>query len=233
MSTSACRCPCCNYEVRPNPGLQPETSAGLEAGWRWQGERLQASVSAYRNRYRDLIESRANLGIDPDSGALVFQSVNRARADIHGLEGSLEWVPDVAGNWRLSGSAAWARGRDTARDRPLNSVAPAKLVLGAAWEPVSDRFGAELVATAVARQGELDTSAGPLFRAPGHALLDVHAWWRIVPGLRLRLSAQNLGDRRYWDWSSSRGINLAQASPPLDFHTRPGRNVSLSLDADW
>lgn len=220
-------------EVRPNAGLRPETSAGIEAGWRWQGERLQASVSAYRNRYRDLIESRANLGIDPDSGALVFQSVNRARADIHGLEGSMQWVPDAAGDWRLSGSAAWARGRDTARDRPLNSVAPAKLVLGAAWEPVSDRFGAELVATAVARQGELDTSAGPLFRAPGHALLDVHAWWRIVPGLRLRLSAQNLGDRRYWDWSSSRGINLAQASPPLDFHTRPGRNVSLSLDADW
>lgn len=222
-----------NYEVRPNPGLQPETSAGLEAGWRWQGERLQASVSAYRNRYRDLIESRANLGIDPDSGALVFQSVNRARADIHGVETSMQWVPDAAGNWRLSGSAAWARGRDTARDRPLNSVAPAKLVLGAAWEPVSDRFGAELVATAVARQGELDTSAGPLFRAPGHALLDMHAWWRITPGLRLRLSALNLGDRRYWDWSSSRGINLAQASPPLDFHTRPGRNVALSLDADW
>ena len=34
-----------NYEVRPNPELQPETSAGLEAGWRWQDERLQASVS--------------------------------------------------------------------------------------------------------------------------------------------------------------------------------------------
>lgn len=222
-----------NYEVRPNPELQPETSAGLEAGWRWQDERLQASVSIYRNQYRDLIESRANLGIDPDTGALVFQSVNRARADIHGVEASMQWVPDAAGDWRLSGSAAWARGRDTARDRPLNSVAPARLVLGAAWEPVSDRFGAELVATAVARQGELDTSAGPLFRAPGYALLDLHAWLRITTGVRLRFSVENLGDRTYWNWSSTRGINLAQASPPLDFHTRPGRSVSLGLDVDW
>ena len=35
-----------NYEVRPNPELQPETSAGLEAGWRWQDERLQPEGAA-------------------------------------------------------------------------------------------------------------------------------------------------------------------------------------------
>ena len=95
-----------NYEVRPNPGLKPETSQGLETGWRWQGERLQASVSAYRNDYRDLIESRANLGVDPASGALVFQSVNRARASIRGIEAQLDWVPDIRGEWRISASAA-------------------------------------------------------------------------------------------------------------------------------
>ena len=67
-----------NYEVRPNPDLRPERSHGFEAGWRWQDEGLRASVTAYRNRYRDLIESRANLGIDPVSGATIFQSVNRA-----------------------------------------------------------------------------------------------------------------------------------------------------------
>lgn len=222
-----------NYEVRPNPDLKPETSHGVEAGWRWQGDRLQASVSAYRNDYRDLIESRANLGIDPDSGALVFQSVNRARASIRGLEGQLDWVPDIRGEWRLSASAAWARGRDEARDRPLNSVAPAKLVLGASWEPASDRVGVEVMATVVARQGALDQSAGPLFHAPGHAVLDAYAWWRLAPGLRLQLAARNLANRRYWDWSAARNVNPADPSPPLDFYTRPGRSLAATLVFDW
>jgi hemoglobin/transferrin/lactoferrin receptor protein len=222
-----------NYEVRPNPGLKPETSQGLETGWRWQGERLQASVSAYRNDYRDLIESRANLGVDPASGALVFQSVNRARASIRGIEAQLDCVPDIRGEWRISASAAWARGRDEARDRPLNSVAPGKLVLGASWEPASDRVGLEVMATVVARQGALDESASPLFHAPGHAVLDAYAWWRLAPGLRLQLAARNLADRRYWDWNAARNVNPADASPPLDFYTRPGRSVAATLVFDW
>lgn len=222
-----------NYEVRPNPDLKPENSHGVEAGCRWQGDRLQASVSAYRNDYRDLIESRANLGIDPDNGALVFQSVNRARASIRGLEGQLDWVPDIRGEWRLSASAAWARGRDEARDRPLNSVAPAKLVLGASWEPASDLVGVEVMATVVARQGALDESAGPLFHAPGHAVLDAYAWWRLAPGLRLQLAARNLANRRYWDWSAARNVNPADPSPPLDFYTRPGRSLAATLVFDW
>ena len=222
-----------NYEVRPNPNLRPETSHGLELGWRWQGKRVQAQLSAYRNRYRDLIESRANLGVDPGTRALVFQSVNRTRASIHGAEASLAFTPDASGDWALRASAAWARGRDEARDRPLNSVAPAKLVLGATWEPLDARWGAEVVATAVARQGELDTTAGPLLRAPGHALLDAYAWWRPLPGMRLGLALQNIADRKHWDWTAVRGIDPLATTPPLDFHTRPGRNLSVTLGFDW
>lgn len=222
-----------NYEVRPNPQLRPERSQGLELGWRWEGPRLQAQLSAYRNRYRYLIESRANLGIDPVTRALVFQSVNRTRASIHGVEASLSYSPGASSDWALRAAAAWAHGRDQERNQPLNSVAPAKLVLGASWEPLEGRWGAELVATGVARQGRLDTSAGPLFRAPGHALLDAYAWWRFRPGMRLGLGLQNIADRRYWDWTSVRGIDPLATTPPLDFHTRPGRNVSVTLGIDW
>lgn len=222
-----------NYEVRPNPALRPETSQGLELGWRWHGEHVQAQLSAYRNRYRDLIESRANLGVDPVTQALVFQSVNRASASIHGAEASVAFTPDASGDWALRASAAWARGHDNARDVPLNSVAPAKLVLGATWEPLEGRWGAEVVATAVARQGRLDQSAGPLFRAPGHALLDAYVWWRPLPVMRLGVALQNLADRKHWDWTSVRGIDPLATTPPIDFHTRPGRNVSLTLGFDW
>ncbi|MBP6749021.1 MAG: TonB-dependent hemoglobin/transferrin/lactoferrin family receptor [Xanthomonadaceae bacterium] len=220
-----------NYEVRPNPDLRPETSHGFEAGWRWRGEGLRLDVSAYRNRYRDLIDSRANLGIDPSSGALVFQSVNRARARIEGIEAEASWTPALAPSWEFRAAGAWARGRDLARDAPLNSVAPAKAVLGASWEPAASNWGVEAVATGVARQSALDESAGSLFGAPGHALLDVYAWWRPLSATRVNLAVQNLADRRYWDWNTVRGVSANAAD--IDFYTRPGRSVSLSVSFDW
>lgn len=220
-----------NYEVRPNPELRPERSSGVEAGWRWQGDGLRASVSAYRNRYRDLIDSRANLGVDPATGATIFQSVNRARAAIEGIEADLAWTPAQAPDWEFRATAAWAQGRDLARDKPLNSVAPGKLVLGANWAPPTASWGLEAIATGVARQPALDTSASPLFRAPGHALLDLYAWWKPLRAMRVDLSVQNALDRRYWDWSTVRGVSATAAD--LDFYTRPGRSVSVSMSFDW
>jgi hemoglobin/transferrin/lactoferrin receptor protein len=220
-----------NYEVRPNPDLRPETSHGLEAGWRWRGDGLRASVSVYRNRYRDLIDSRANLGTDPTTGAVVFQSVNRSRARIEGIEAEAVWTPGITTDWEMRAAASWARGRDLARDAPLNSVAPAKLVLGASWEPMSSNWGVEAVATGVAGQSALDETAGPLFHAPGHGLLDLYAWWRPIPAMRLNLAVQNATDRRYWDWNTVRG--LSATANDIDLYTRPGRSVSLSLSFDW
>jgi hemoglobin/transferrin/lactoferrin receptor protein len=220
-----------NYEVRPNPDLRPERSHGLEVGWRWQGEGLCASVTAYRNRYRDLIESRANLGTDPASGATIFQSVNRARAVIEGLEAEATWTPGGTADWEFRAAAAWARGRDLARDQPLDSVAPGKLVLGASWAPAAAHWGVEAVATGVARQPALDETAGPLFHAPGHGLLDVYVWWTPVPSMRVNLALLNAFDRRYWDWSTVRGVSATASD--IAFYTRPGRSVSVSASVDW
>src|SRR5690606_13379075 len=119
--------PVFNYLVLANPDLRPERSRGLELGLRWAGWHAQASLAVYENRYRDLIESRANLGVDV-SGRLVFQSVNRARARIRGveLEGRwwLEaWSPRARG-WYLDALAHWVEGEDTVRDVPLNTISP-------------------------------------------------------------------------------------------------------------
>lgn len=221
--------PSLNYEVRPNPDLREETSHAMELGWRWHAPGLQASVALFHNRYRDLIESRANLGVDPESGALVFQSVNRERARIEGIEAQFQWTPDSASDWTLQGSLAWSQGRDLVRDEPLSSVAPGRLVLGAGWAPVDANWGLELVGTAVARNSEVaDDDA---FQAPGYALLDAYAWWRLGERVRVNVAARNLGDRRYWDWGTSRG--LAAAADDLDFYTAPGRSLDLSVAVDW
>ncbi len=221
-----------NYEVRPNPDLKPETSHGFEAGWRYAGERVHATVSAYRNDYRDLIESRANLGVDPATGALVFQSINRDRARIEGVELEVEW--DLAGlaesleGFRLQGALATADGEDTRRGRPLNSVDPDTAVLGLNYAADSGRWGTEFIATGVRGKDALDESAGALFAPPGHAVFDAFAWWQVHDRLRLNLGLFNLGDRRYWRWANVRG--LAANTPNLGFYSQAGRSVSVSVD---
>ena len=228
--------PVFNYEVRANPDLRPERSEGLELGWRYVGDALRASVSVYQNRYRDLIDSRANLGLDPVSRALVFQSVNRDRARIRGVEGDLLWHlpwtdPAQPGGWQLRGAMAWARGDDIRRDQPLNSVDPPRATLGLRYEPGSGRWGVEGAMVAVRGQHRIDHSAGELFQPPGHARLDLYAWAQPRPGVRINAGLLNLGDRRYWSWSGVRG--LAADEDNIGFFTRPGRSAAVNLSLDW
>lgn len=228
--------PVFNYEVRANPDLRPERSEGLELGWRYVGATLRASASVYENRYRDLIDSRANLGIDPATRALVFQSVNRDRARIRGIEGDLLWHlpwtdPAQPGGWQLRGAMAWARGDDIRRDQPLNSVDPPRATLGLRYEPGSGRWGVEGAMVAVRGQHRIDHSAGELFQPPGHARLDLYAWAQPRPGVRINAGLLNLGDRRYWSWSGVRG--LAADEDNIGFFTRPGRSAAVNLSLDW
>lgn len=224
-----------NYEVRPNPALRPETSHGIEAGWRYAGDALQASVSVFHNRFSDLIESRANLGIDPASGALVFQSVNRDRARIEGVELDLEWDlaaahPTLDG-LRLHAALSHIDGRDTRRDVPLNSVDPARAVLGLRWYAGSGRWGGELLLDAAQRKHHLDNTPAPLFAPPGHAVLDLYGWRQLSDAVRLNLGLRNLADRRYWRWDSVRG--LPASTPNLGFYSQPGRSLSAAIEVAW
>ena len=225
--------PVFNYEVRANPDLRPERSQGLELGWRHVGDRLRASVSVYENRYRDLIESRANLGIEPGTGLLVFQSVNRDRARIRGVEADLLWhlSAERAGGWQLRGALAAAQGDDLRRDQPLNSIDPARATLGLRYESDSGRWGAEGAMVGVRGKTRIDQENGPFFAPPGHARFDFYAWAEPWRGVRLNAGLLNLGDRRYWDWSSVRGVSADD--PAIGFYSRPGRSVAVNLALDW
>ena len=227
--------PVFNYEVRANPDLRPERSQGLELGWRHVGERLRGSVSVYENRYRDLIESRANLGVEPGTGMLVFQSVNRDRARIRGVEADLLWRLDslserLAG-WQLRGAAAWSRGDDLRRGQPLNSIDPAQATLGLRHEAGSGRWGSELAMVAVRGKTRIDHSSGELFAPPGHARFDFYVWAEPWNGVTVNVGVFNLGDRRYWNWSGVRGVR--NDDPSLDFYSRPGRSVAVNLGLSW
>jgi len=226
--------PVFNYEVRANPDLRPERSQGLELGWRHVGDTLRASVSIYENRYRDLIESRAILGIEADTGMLVFQSINRDRARIRGVEADLLWNlptrPDGAGHWQLRGALAWSQGDDLRRGQPLNSIDPARIALGLRYEAVSGRWGIEGAMVGTQAKDRIDHENGPYFAPPGYVRFDAYAWadWRRV---RINAGVVNLGDRRYWDWSGVRGVGTDDAN--IGFYSRPGRSLAVSMAIDW
>ena len=227
--------PVFNYEVRANPDLRPESSHGFELGWRHIGDNLRASVSIYENRYRDLIESRANLGIDPVTRTLVFQSVNRDRARIRGVEADLLWYLDALSptleGWQLHAAGSWSEGDDLRREQPLNSVDPARITLGLRYEAGSGRWGAEMAAVAVQGKDRIDHTTIEQFAPPGYLRMDAYAWAELRPGIRLNAGLLNLADRRYWDWSGVRGVEADDEA--IGFYTRPGRSFGVSLALDW
>jgi len=218
------------YTAIPNPDLKPEESRGFEAGLRGALGGSYYSVAAFYNDYEDFIESLVAIGVDPESGLLVFQSQNVADARIYGVEfrGGLafgDFSERLAG-WRLRSSIAWSRG-ETA-DQPLNSVDPLKGVLGVGYEEASSRWGAELVLTAVDRKDRIDESAGPQFSAPGYEVLDLLAHLALGERVTLNVGFNNLTDETYWEWSDVRG--RPAGDPVIDRYSRPGRAVSASIN---
>lgn len=217
------------YTALPNPDLKPETSRGVEVGLRGSGEIGYFSVAAYRNRYRDFIESLAFVGTDPATGLMQFQSRNLSRVDIRGAEarGGLHlgaFSPALAG-WEVRTSLAWAKGDDRTADAPLTSIDPAKAVLGIAYE--ADNWGAELAGTFVARKARLAAPAsGTAFQAPGYSTLDLYVHVEPLDNLELYAAATNLTDRHYWQWGDVRGF---ANSATIDRYSAPGRAASVGF----
>lgn len=223
--------PAFNFVALPNPDLKPETSRGYEAGLRFQGNGLAVAVSAFHNEYSNLIESRADQGVDPDTGLRVFQSVNRASATINGTELRLRLEPAASGlglsGWRMDMAVAYARGTDTQRNLPLNSINPLTGVLGVGYMPGHGRWGMLASSTLVGPQHRVDDSAGELFQTPGYAVFDLTAYVELGPSLRVQAGFFNIGDKKYWEWGDVRGLAAADLS--RDFYSSPGRNLSLSM----
>jgi hemoglobin/transferrin/lactoferrin receptor protein len=221
------------YTVIPNPDLQPEKSRGLEAGLRGRHGTLDWSLTAYRTDYDNLIVSRAPLACpgDPrcvDTAPITFQSQNITRARIEGIE--LRAEARLTREWQARLGAAASRGDDLTKDVPLNSVDPAKVVAGIAWDSVapvvaSAKAGAQLHLTYVAKKSRIDSSAGTLYPTPAYTVADLTGRVDIGRHVTFTAGVFNLFDRKYWLWSDVRGVLNPGAS--IDRYTQPGRNFGM------
>ena len=224
------------FRVRavPNPNLEPESSDGFEVGLRVTRAAMRLTGSVFQTDYDDFIESKVNLGADA-SGVTLFQSRNVAEARIYGAElaslVSLEAMGTRWEGWTARLAASWTRGDDLVRDKPLNSIDPPRVVAGLRFDAASQRWGGELVLTAVEAQRDVDSSLADLYRTDGYATVDLLADWRVSPRLRLNVGLFNLTDAAYIEWADVRGRTAGDALVP--YYTQPGFNASVTLHYDF
>jgi hemoglobin/transferrin/lactoferrin receptor protein len=214
------------YMQLPAPDLEPEESDSYELGWRYQGSRGSLSLAVFSNHYDNFIETVA-LGFNPTSGLLEYKALNLSSARIEGFEAQ----GDVrfGGGFSLRGAFALMDGENGESDQPLNSIAPARLVLGLGWRASAGRYGAELIATAVDSKDadDLDRTVVNQFAAPSYQMVDLTAYWEIGRGFSVQGGVWNVLDEKAWDWGTANG--LSQTSLVLDRYTSPGRTGSLAL----
>lgn len=217
------------YRTIPNPELKPETSQTLEMGARGGRDRTQWEVAAFSGRYKDFIEELVAVGgAATQADPLRFQAVNRGRVKLRGFEfkGQIPMGQATV----LKAAYGQTTGTDTRTGQPINSVNPAKLVLGADHQMGVWKLGTTLSHVAKKSAKAIDSTTSQ-FATPAHTTLDVNASWQLRPGLRLSGAIRNLTDKKYWDWTNVRGI--AASSPVIDAYTAPGRSLSVALVADF
>ena len=184
----------------PNADLKPETVDSVDIGLKLQQGPWLGELIAFKSRYQDKITS-VETGARTASGQIIVQSQNATRLDLHGIEAGVKFITE--GPWSAYASATLTRGTeklgiaeyDADRIPPLFGKIGADYRLTEAWTFSAYSFFA-------ARQDRLsprdltDPRINPAGTA-GYATTNIAATWNVLEQLDLRLSAENLANRKY------------------------------------
>lgn len=257
----------CRCIMLGDPRLKAETSNTFDLGLKGspvKGVSMNSSVfyTQYKNfigytRYQRAFFPELFIG-QPARLNAIFRAGNRDRARIYGLEFSARlehgvWQPAMRGlysQWGIGYSKGKSKSNyDGDKYLPLDSVQPAKAIIGAGFDDPGKLWGLNLTgvftkgkrAVATTRNSYNNTGAPlaeanvPMFRVPGFARFDLAAYWQISPAVRLDLGIHNLANKRYWNYSNTRQLqtNTAADLRQIDLSTQPGRSYSLYLTANF
>ncbi|WP_374274023.1 TonB-dependent hemoglobin/transferrin/lactoferrin family receptor [Brevundimonas sp.] len=227
--------PAFGYTSLPNPDLGPETSVSAEIGMRFRdldilGGLFSLQVAAFKADYEDFISQEVVSGSFTPQDPAVYQFVNLAEVETHGIEarGRLLWDNGFSADF----SASYAKGRQSRPEltADLPSVDPIKLVGGLAYDDPAGRFGGQAIVTwSDEKDGDLRAlgCGTTCFTGEAFTLLDVTAYWNVTDLVTARVGVFNLTDETYSWWSDIAGVSATSAI--TDAFTQPGRNVSVSL----
>lgn len=228
------------YKSISNPDLRSERSEGIELGLRFEGSAGSASLGAFMTDYDDFIESQAIApaflpsGIDPADGLLTFQSINREKVEIDGIEFSgalrLGVLSERLDGFELRTAIAYADGEDTSNGEPINSIEPLSGVIGVAYAADSNRWGGEVVLTLVdgKDEGDID-SRTTLLQTAGYGTVDLLAWAQFTDNVSVNVGLFNITDKEYIRWADAGGIGGDAA---IRF-TQPGFNAGATVRVEF
>jgi len=222
------------YTAIPNPDLKPESSDNVEAGVKLSKEGLRLEFSGFYNNYDDFIQSFAAVGVDPDTGVLVYQSQNLGRVRIYGAEAKtivpLELVSSGLRALTWQTALGYAHGTDLETHQPLDTIDPLRIVTGLDLQPNDAPWKAALSVTWTDAKDRVDPAAN--LYLPGDWLtLDLVGEVKLGDHLRLNAGVYNFTDEHYWEWADVRGRPASDVA--IDRYSRPGRSYSASLKVEF
>ena len=236
------------YAVLGNPNLDKETSNAFELGLKGAPTPgVEFSASVFNTRYSNFIEY-VTQPIDrvtyPTIVQGLFRPENVGKARIYGAEFSArfalgQWQKNMTGysvNLAAGASKGTAENTQTGKESDLPSVQPYKANATFAYDDPGLRGGAAFTAsTARGKRAESDVLTGStstMFAVPGYSVFDLTAYWNINKHLVLSGGVYNLGDRKFWDYASSRTLvagTTAATLADIERQARPGRNYAFNL----
>jgi outer membrane receptor protein involved in Fe transport len=183
------------YEI-PNYDLEPEKSFQFQAGYKYQGSRLNGEIYFYRNELYNLIVRTAVPG-DTIDGYPVYMKENVERAYIQGVEANagLELFRSLV----LNGSLTYTYGQNITKSEPMRRIPPVfgrlalqyeyKKVWGSlAWiaAGTQDRLAA----------GDKSDNRIPQGGTPGWNIFNINAGY-TMKHLKVDISLENLFNKDY------------------------------------
>ena len=173
----------------PNPGLQPETDLGWEAGVEqplWDG-RITPSVTYFHNDVSNAIEN-----VRLPNGAFINENLNHVTTDGVEIGLNLQPISTVSVNvgYTYLNADDTTTGMRLVR-RPRNSI-----VASGTWKPI-DPLTLTLGGTWVVGREDLDALTGVQEDAPDYFVVRASANYRINDTVSLWVRGENLTDRNY------------------------------------
>lgn len=220
------------YQTIPNQDLKSETSDSFELTVRGDYPYVKFSVAGYYNRYHDFIETFVDVGIDPISGLILFQSQNLNQAEIYGVEGKMELplgvYADCLKGFSIRNSIGYTVGNDLDNDVGLNSVDPLKIISSLRYDAPDNRWGTELIGTYFAEKNRVDFLSSPdQFVPDAYFSLDLITYVNLSKNVTANFGIYNLTDEHYFVWQNV--IGLPATRPDLERFAQPGIYVKAGV----
>lgn len=231
--------PAHGYTSRSNPDLKPEKSQSYELGWNYIDHAKSFALTGFYVNYKNFIEEQSLAGIDPDTGYMIFQSINLEKSRIYGIEAKahidLFTLQNGHGNIALNASLAYVKGEERKTKAPINSIEPLTAVFGVDYTYLDTLYiSARVKAVQAKKEGDIaqagDLRTPKIPRSPGYATLDLIAEYKPQRDITLNIGLYNLLDKQYWSWNEWKNAGSASARERA---SNPGFNAALSLKYEF